>query len=144
MVYIVAPDRYLSAIDITNGNTLWRTNESTVRESIGISGDGHLVYGKTMMDTVVAFPTSREKQTSAWKIHAGFGYEHVPSMLREKSGIVYFGTRNGVVYAVNTSSRQLAWKYKVDNSMVNTVNVLDKDRIVASTMDGKVVLLEQR
>lgn len=144
VVYIVAPDRYLSAIDITNGNTLWRTNESTVRESIGISGDGHLVYGKTMMDTVVAFPTSREKQTAAWKMHAGFGYEHVPSMLREKSGIVYFGTRNGVVYAVNTSSRQLAWKYKVDNSMVNTVNVLDKDRIVASTMDGKVVLLEQR
>jgi outer membrane protein assembly factor BamB len=144
VVYIVAPDRYLTAIDINSGLTLWRTNESTVRESIGISTDGRFIYGKTMMDTVVAFPTSREKQVSAWKLNAGFGYEHVPSMLREMDGNIYFGTKNGVVYAVRATSREVAWKYKLDNSMVNTVNVLGRDRLVVSTMDGKVALLENR
>jgi outer membrane protein assembly factor BamB len=144
VVYIVAPDRYLSAIDLETGATLWRTNESTVRESSGIAADGRLVYGKTMMDTVVAFPTSRVKQTPAWKIPAGFGYEHTPSMLVERSGLVHFGTRNGVVYAIDPKAGRLAWKHKVDNSMVNTVNVFDDRRLVASTMDGKVVLLERR
>lgn len=141
VVYVVAPDRYLSAIDATSGATLWRTNESTVRESIGISEDGKWVYGKTMQDTIVAFPTGREKSPAAWKMHAGFGYEHVPSMLIEKEGQVFFGTRNGVVYSIDPSQRTINWAYKIDNSMVNTVNVLPSGGVLASTMDGKVSLL---
>lgn len=58
VVYIVAPDRYMTAIDIATGKTLWRNNDATVRESIGISADGKWVYGKTMQDTIVAYNTS--------------------------------------------------------------------------------------
>lgn len=141
VVYVVAPDRYLSAIDVASGATLWRTNEATVRESIGLSGDGRWVYGKTMQDTIVAFPTGRDKPAAAWKMHAGFGYEHVPSMLVEKEGQVFFGTRNGVVYSINPADQTINWAYKIDNSMVNTVNVLSSGQVVASTMDGKVCLL---
>ena len=142
VVYIVAPDRYLSAIDIHSGSTLWRTNESTVRESIGISADGELIYAKTMNDTIVAFPTSRNQQKARWKMHAGFGYEHVPSMLIESNGVIHFGTKNGVVYAIDAATQKVVWKYKVDNSMVNTVNLLKSDELLASTMDGKLALLE--
>lgn len=142
VIYIVAPDRYLTAIDAITGQALWRTNESTVRESIGISSDGKYVYGKTMNDTLAVFATGREAQKAVWKLHAGFGYEHAPSMLIEKDGIVFFGTRNGVVYAVDAARRQVAWAYKIDNSMVNTVNVINGKNIIASTMDGKVVLLQ--
>jgi outer membrane protein assembly factor BamB/predicted phosphodiesterase len=142
VVYIVAPDRYLTAIDINTGTALWRNNESTVRESIGISADGQYVYGKTMNDTIVAFHTSREKQAAAWKLDCGFGYEHVPSMLIEKNGLVFFGTKNGKVYAIDPVARKRVWTAKIDNSMVNTVNVIDSKHIIASTMDGKVSLLE--
>lgn len=141
VVYIVAPDRYISAIDAENGKTLWRNNVSTVRESIGISEDGNFVYGKTMNDTVVAFATARTLQQPAWKINIGFGYEHVPSMLLANGGNIYFGTRNGVVYSIDALKQAIVWEYKIDNSMVNTVNVIDKKNIIASTMDGKVVLL---
>jgi outer membrane protein assembly factor BamB/predicted phosphodiesterase len=143
VVYVVAPDRYLSAIDISSGKTLWRTNEATVRESIGISTDGKLVYGKTMQDTVVAFFTNKEKPRLAWKMNVGYGYEHSPSMLIEKNGRVYFGTRNGVVYCIDPSSQKIIWAYKIDNSMVNTVNVLDDKQVIASTMDGKLCLLKE-
>ena len=142
VVYIVAPDRYLTAIDIHSGTTLWRNNESTVRESIGISTDGNFVYGKTMNDTVVAYPTSRERQKAVWKMDVGFGYEHVPSMLIEKDGLVFFGTKNGKVYAINPKTLEKVWIAKIDNSMVNTLNVLSSKQIVAATMDGKVTLLE--
>lgn len=141
VVYVVAPDRYLSAIDLGSGKTLWRTKEAAVRESIGISEDGNLVYGKTMQDTVAAFFTNGEKPQLAWKMHVGFGYEHVPSMLIEKSGQLFFGTKNGIVYSIDPSSQKIVWAYKIDNSMVNTVNVIDKNNIIASTMDGKVCLL---
>lgn len=144
VIYIAAPDRYLTAIDLQSGKTLWRSNESTVRESIGISEDGAHVYGKTMNDTLVAFSTSTVMQQAAWKLNVGYGYEHVPSMLVEKAGIIFFGTKNGVVYAIDASDQKIRWAYKIDNSMVNTVQVIDKKNIIAATMDGKVVLLQEK
>lgn len=142
VVYIAAPDRYLTAIDLHSGHTLWRTNACTVRESIGISADGKWIYGKTMNDTLVAYPTSRTLQKAAWKLNCGFGYEHVPSMPIEKEGKVFFGTRSGVIYAVNPKIPEKSWSYKLDNSMVNTVRVLNGHQLIAATMDGKVALLE--
>ena len=142
VIYVVAPDRYITAIEAADGKTLWRNNDATIRESIGISEDGKWIYGKTMQDTIVAYATSRDKQFAAWKMHCGFGYEHVPSMLIEKQGQVFFGTRSGVVYAIDPAAQKLVWSHKIDNSMVNTVKVLDKQHVIASTMDGKVVLLE--
>ncbi len=142
VVYVVAPDRVITAIDAQTGLALWRNNETRVRESIGVSQDGKWIYGKTMQDTVVAYAASREAQHPAWVMHAGFGYEHVPSMLIEKDGQVFFGTRSGVVYAINPIQQKVIWAHKIDNSMVNTVRVLDSKHIIASTMDGKVALLE--
>ncbi|MEO5783328.1 MAG: PQQ-binding-like beta-propeller repeat protein, partial [Ginsengibacter sp.] len=141
IIYVVAPDRYLTAIDAITGQTIWRTNESTVRESIGISQDGKFIYCKTMNDTLAVFATGRQQQT-AWKLNVGYGYEHTPSKLIEKDGVAFFGTRNGVVYAVDVAEKKVAWAYKIDNSMVNTLNVIDKKNIISSTMDGKVVLLQ--
>lgn len=141
VVYIVAPDRYLTAIDGTNGKTLYRTNAFTVRESLGISSDKNLVYGKTMNDTVVAFKTNKKEPRLAWKMDVGFGYDHVPSMLFEQKGAVYFGTRNGIVYSIHPPSKKINWAYKIDNSMVNTINIINSSQLIAATMDGKVVLL---
>jgi outer membrane protein assembly factor BamB/predicted phosphodiesterase len=142
IVYIMAPDRYISAIDAATGTTLWRNNDGGIRESIGISADGKWIYGKSMQDTVVVYAANREKQFASWKMFCGYGYEHVPSMLIEKDGLVFFGTKNGVVYAIDPRQRKIAWRYKIDNSMVNTVRVLSSRRIVVSTMDGKVALLD--
>ena len=142
VVYVVAPDRYITAIEARSGKTLWRNNDATVRESIGISDDGKFVYGKTMQDTIVAYATSVHKQLAAWKMYCGFGYEHVPSMLIENDGLLFFGTKSGVVYAIDPERKQITWAHKIDNSMVNTVRVLSRRQIIASTMDGKVVLLE--
>jgi outer membrane protein assembly factor BamB/predicted phosphodiesterase len=143
VIYVVAPDRYISAIDAVDGKTLWRNNDATVRESIGISADGKWIYGKTMQDTIVAYAASREKQSAAWKMHCGFGYEHVPSMLIEKDGLVFFGTKSGVVYCIDPKTQQIVWAYKIDNSMVNTVKVLDKNTVIASTMDGKLAWIKR-
>ena len=97
-----------------------------------------------MNDTIVAFLASANKQKAAWKMNAGFGYEHVPSMLIEKSGVVFFGTKNGKVYAIDPKKQSIIWIHKVDNSMINTVKVIDQHHIIASTMDGKVEMIETK
>lgn len=144
VIYIAAPDRYLTALDFRTGKTLWRSNEATVRESIGISADGQYVYGKTMNDTIVAFRTGREKQAPAWKLNCAFGYEHVPSMLIERDNQVFFGTKNGLVYAIDPVKQEKLWTLKIDNSMVNTVQVISGQQLVAATMDGKITLIDSK
>lgn len=144
IVYIAAPDRYLTAIDAKNGQTLWRNKEATVRESIGLAADSTLIYGKTMQDEIVAYQTQSTDPGIAWKLNLGFGYEHVPSMLIEKDGKVFFGTKNGVVYAFDPKKQKGLWAHKIDNSMINTVNVMNGKNILVSTMDGKVTLLQSK
>ncbi|SDS36276.1 PQQ-binding-like beta-propeller repeat protein [Gramella sp. MAR_2010_147] len=141
-IYIVAPDRYISAINAENGKTLWRSNEATVRESLGISNDKEFLYAKTMNDTLVAFKTTRKSPEIAWKLDMNYGYDHVPSMIIEKNKTLYFGGRNGIVFSVDPKSCKQKWSYKIDNSMINTVNVINDHQLVAATMDGKIVLLE--
>jgi outer membrane protein assembly factor BamB len=140
LVFIAAPDRFLTAIHLETGKTAWRSKEG-VRESIGLSEDGRWLYAKTMQDTILAVSTSSLDANGAWQMHAGFGYEHVPSMLIEKDGHVIFGTKNGVVYAIDPKQRSVVWTHKIDNSMVNTVSVPDGRSVIAATMDGKVSLL---
>jgi outer membrane protein assembly factor BamB/predicted phosphodiesterase len=111
IVYVVAPDRYITAINSHDGKTLWRNNDTRVRESIGISEDGKWVYGKTMQDTLSAYAASHEKQSAAWTMHVGFGYEHVPSMLIEQDGKLFFGTRNGVIYCIDPANKKINWAY---------------------------------
>ncbi|RZK38652.1 MAG: metallophosphoesterase [Pedobacter sp.] len=142
VVYIAAPDRFLTAINAANGETVWRTKEAAVRESIGLSADSSVVYGKTMQDEIVAFKTNTTSPVLAWKINAGFGYEHTPSDLVEKDGVVFYGTKNGVVYTFDAINRQNLWLHKIDNSMINTIYPIDGKNIIVSTMDGKVTLLQ--
>lgn len=141
-VYIAAPDRFLTAIDAITGETLWRNNEARVRESIGMSADSTLVYGKTMQDEIVAYKTMRTDQGLAWKFNVGYGYEHTPSDLIEKNGKLFFGTKNGTIYCIDPKNKQMLWAHKIDNSMVNTFKVIDDKTLAVSTMDGKVAILK--
>lgn len=142
VVYVVAPDRFLSAIHLTDGKTLWRTKQGGLRESIGMSANGHVLYGKSMQDTLVAYATTAEQPQVLWKMHVGYGYDHVPSMLVEADGQVIFGTRNGVVYSIDPLQQKVRWAHKIDNSMVNTVRVVESGILAVTTMDGRLVRLQ--
>lgn len=144
IVFIAAPDRVLTAINVQNGETLWRNKEATVRESIGLSADSTYVYGKTMNDNIVAYKTTATDEGIAFKINVGYGYEHTPSDLIEKDGKLFFGTRNGVIYCIDLKNKSTLWAHKIDNSMVNTFKVIDATTVLSSTMDGVVTLLKQR
>ena len=143
-VFIADPERALTAIDINTGKTVWRTYASKVRESIGLSEDGERVYAKTMNDSVVCYSTASATPEQVWASNVAFGYEHAPSMPLEKEGIVFGGTKDGLIYALEGKTGKVIWKHKIGNSLVNTVHPIDKKQVIATSSDGRIVLLKTK
>lgn len=85
-VFITDPQRAMTAIDIHTGNTVWRTFQPMVRETIGLSEDGERIYSKTMNDSIVCYAAQGDTPRELWATNVGFGYEHAPSMQVEKRG----------------------------------------------------------
>lgn len=141
-VFITAPDRVMTAIDASSGNTVWQTKQSVVRETIGLSEDGMRIYSKTMQDSVVAYTTKGNTHQQLWACNVGFGYEHAPSMPVEKSGVVFGSTKNGLVFAIKAASGKLLWKHKIGNSLTNTVVPLSNKTCIFTNAEGVVGRLD--
>lgn len=143
-VFIVAPDRFITAIDVETGENVWRTGLHDVRETIGISEDGDIVYARSMWDTLFAFSSSAPEPKIIWSSPCGYGYDIDPSMPVEKDGVVFFGTKNGLVIAVDAQTGAVRWKHRTGVALVNTVAPVDAHRVVVTDMDGRVMLIEER
>ncbi len=118
-VYIVAPDRFMTALDLKTGKELWRDNSHRYRESLGVSEDGKRVYSKTMDGELVAVSTETPEFQEDWICDMGLGYDHAPCPILEKDGVIYSGSRNGRVVAVDADKHQVLWTAKLGSSEVN-------------------------
>ncbi len=141
-VFVVAPDRYFTALDVETGTVIWRTNKHEVRESIGISEDKKTVFARCMNDSVVAMDATSSVEKVIWKTSAAFGYDINSCMLTENKGTLLFGSKNGLITAMDAKTGKLKWQYKFGNSIVNTIVALRKNECVFSTTDGYVVRMK--
>ncbi len=138
-VFIVAPDRYMTAINLVSGKEIWRTNMHQVRESMGISPDGSLIYAKLMNDTVIAVSALKDYPSTVWAVNAGFGYEHNPCPLFATDNLVLAATRSGVLVAIDPISTKIVWKYKAGNSSINKVVADNNQTFWVTLTEGKVI-----
>ncbi len=141
-IFIVGPDRFMTAIDAQTGNTFWRSKRYQVRECVGISKDGERVYARCMTDTVVAFSTAAPTQTGVWVSACGYGYDIDPSMPIEHGGQVMFGTKNGLVYGLDATTGKVLWVHRVGVTVVSTPVIVDGHRLLVSDLDGSLTLLD--
>jgi outer membrane protein assembly factor BamB/predicted MPP superfamily phosphohydrolase len=142
-LFIVAPDRYMTAFDAENGNILWRKQDpaNRVRESMGLSLDSGLVYAKTMDGFVIGVSTSFNEMEIVWRSETQLGYELAPTAIVENQKAVFIPSDKGIVTAVNRADGKILWKHKVSNSLVTDILPVSKNEVVISTMDGKISLL---
>lgn len=140
-VFIVAPDREMTAIDLRSGRTVWRTARYQVRESIGRSEDGSRIYVRAMRDSIIAIDAAADSCHAVWITNCGFGYDINSAMLREHSGIVYYGTKNGLVLALDGKSGKVLWEHRAGISATNTVAPASDDACVLTDFDGNVEYL---
>lgn len=141
-VFITDPQRAMTAIDLKSGETIWRTFQSQVRETIGVSADKSRVYSKTMNDSVVCYSTQGAVPREVWASNVGFGYEHAPSMQMEKDGIMFSSTKEGLIFALEPSTGKVLWKHKVGNSLINTVIPISRHKVLFTATSGEVGMLQ--
>ncbi|RHJ82899.1 serine/threonine protein kinase [Parabacteroides sp. AM08-6] len=141
-VFIVDPQRAMTAIDMRTGETIWRTHQEKVRETIGLSEDKERIYAKTMNDTVACFSSRGTEPVELWASNVGFGYEFAPSMITEKGGAVFGSTKNGLIFALDSKTGHVLWKHRIGSSLINTVYPLSRHRIVFTSAGGEVGVLE--
>lgn len=122
-VYVVAPDRYMTAIDRATGRQLWRDNSHKYREALGHSADNSRVYAKTMDGELVAVDATAPEFKELWTVDMGLGYEHAPCVVVEQDGVVYAGSRRGIVTAVDPLAQKVLWSLPLGVSEVNGIDV---------------------
>ena len=137
-VIVVAPDRYMTAIDRKTGEQIWRDKSHKYRESLGRSVDGKCVYAKTMDGEIVCVSTQGNEFKELWLVDAGLGYEHAPCIVLEHKGVVYAGSRRGILAAIDVKTKQLLWRQQVGASEVNGFEVDKNGDIYASLVEGSV------
>jgi outer membrane protein assembly factor BamB len=140
-VFIVAPDKRMTAIDLATGHEVWRTDRWAVRESLGLSEDGKRVYVRTTQDIVAAISTSAGSPETVWETNAGFGYDINSAMLVEKDGVVFYGTKNGLLIALDAATGAVKWRHRVGVALLNTVTPLNGREVVVTDFDGRVSLV---
>jgi len=140
-VFIVAPDKRMTAIDLATGHEVWRTDRWAVRESIGLSEDGKRVYVRTTQDIVAAISTSAGSPESVWETNAGFGYDINSAMLVEKDGVVFYGTKNGLLLALDAATGVVKWWHRVGVALLNTMTPLSGREVIVTDFDGRVSLV---
>ena len=143
-VFIADPQRAMTAVNLQNGETVWRTFRSQVRETIGLSEDGERVYSKTMNDSIVCYSTLTNTPEQVWASNVGFGYEHAPSMPQEKDGVVYGSTKEGLLFALEAKTGMIIWKHKIGNSLINTVVPLNGREVLFTATSGEVGLIRMK
>lgn len=137
-VFIVAPDRAMTALDRTTGKEIWRVKDYRVRESLGLSADKTKVYARTMDGELIAVSTQADEYDVIWMVDLGFGYEFSPCAVVESQGVVYAASRQGVVAAVDAESGELLWRKKCGISAVNGFEVDERGDIYISLFEGKI------
>ncbi len=141
-VFITDPQRAMTAIDLKTGNTVWRTFQSMVRETIGLSEDHERIYSKTMNDSIVCYSTQGDTPKELWASNVGFGYEHAPSMQVEKDGVMFGSTKEGLIFALEAKTGKVLWKHKIGNSLISTVVPLSGREVLFTATSGEVGLLK--
>ncbi len=143
-IFIVAPDRKMTAIDASTGEQVWRTSAYVVRESIGLSEDQSRFYVRAMDDFFYAFFTTATHPDKLWELNARFGRDINSAQLVEKDGIVFYGTKNDLLVALEGKTGALKWEHKLGTGVMNTVVPLSATQVLTTDFDGKVALVEAK
>lgn len=138
-VFIVAPDRFMTALDRATGRQLWRDNSHRYRESLGVSADGSRVYAKTMDGELVAVDAGSDGFRELWTVDMGLGYEHAPCIVAETGGLVYAGSRQGIVTIVDPATQSVVASLPVGVSEINGIDIDPADgSVYVSLIEGTI------
>ncbi|HEY0732784.1 MAG TPA: PQQ-binding-like beta-propeller repeat protein [Chitinophagaceae bacterium] len=147
VVYFGSADHHLYAVQITNGNLLWKyptggTIRSTplmVGENIIVnSGDGILYCLDKKGKPVWKFTTGGEKN---YALYSYADYYHSSPVA--DGNMIYFGSGDHHIYAVDATTGKLVWKY-LTGDVVHSRGATDREQVYFGSFDGHLYALDKR
>ncbi len=136
-IYIARPDKYVNAIDLLLGKTVWNINKFNAWESIGLSSDKSRVLVKGLDNNF--FIAAAKDGKLIKKIEMKYGTDTMPVEIFEQNGNIIFGGKNGFVYTID-SKNNFRKLFFMGQCRIHTIYPITDNVFVASNMDGRIVL----
>lgn len=137
-IIIVAPDRYMTMLDRKTGREIWRNNAHRYRESLGSGAAGTKAYAKTMDGELVCVDATSPEFKELWITDMGLGYDHAPCIVLEQDGVIYAGSRRGLVTALDAATGAMLWQQQLGESEINGFDVAPDGSVWTSLIEGSI------
>ncbi|MBL1214847.1 MAG: PQQ-binding-like beta-propeller repeat protein [Ignavibacteriae bacterium] len=138
-VYVVSPDKDLTAIDLLLGKTVWEENKYNAWESIGISEIGHRIFLKAYKDRFHILSAKTGKWVKEFDMN--FDTDTMPHTPIEWKGNVLFALQDGIVYKIDKNFK-LQKQFFMGDCRIHTIQKMGEGYFTASNMDGKIVFFK--
>ena len=93
--------------------------------------------------------TGKVLPVKIWSADADYGYEIGPTPTtavagegKNGAGLLFIATDKGDIVALNSIDGSIAWRHRFGMALINYVQPLGQNRILVSSMDGFVGVLE--
>ena len=75
----------------------------------------------------------------------GLGYDHAPCIVAESDGVVFAGSRRGIVTAVDPEAQRVLWSIPVGVSEINGIDVdAATGDVYVSLIEGTIFRISKR
>ena len=138
-IFFATPDKAITAVDLLLGKTAWRKMEYDAWESIGISNDLKKLFVKSQNDKLHIISAANGKLQKT--IDLKFGLDTGPIQPIEVNGNIYFGSKNGNIYDID-SKFNFTSLFFMGTTRTHSLQLLDEQRIAASNMDGNIIVFK--
>ncbi|WP_257669195.1 outer membrane protein assembly factor BamB family protein [Parapedobacter tibetensis] len=143
VVYVVTPEGLLRGFDLATGDLVSEIEEQGLWESLGGDIKKKRLLAKTNQSAVVGWKIDSGSPRKFLEINLGTASDLSPSIpiIHKNSG--FFGSNSGAVYSIDLSKKKINWSFDMSDNMVNTLSRFSKGILLASSVDGRIVLFEE-
>ncbi|MBI9073501.1 MAG: PQQ-binding-like beta-propeller repeat protein [Melioribacteraceae bacterium] len=138
-VFISTPDKFITAIDARLGKTLWKTDKYDALNSIGISTDKKKLFIKSDKDKFYVIHSKNGKFIK--QINVNYGIDRSSNNIQEINNIIPFGADNGNIYRINNRYYFKTLLF-MGNSRIHTVQKFNDMYLLASNLDGRIIIFK--
>jgi outer membrane protein assembly factor BamB len=96
---------------------------------------------RTTDDVIAAIAPDADGQETLWETEAGIGEDINSAQLAEKDGVLFYGTKNGLLLALDAATGEIKWRHRVGAALLNTVTPLSAREVAVTDFDGRVSLI---
>ena len=140
-VFFVDNKCNLVALDATNGEMVWTDTKSRYTESFGVSLDNNYIFARSTNGEQICIDLSIEKFNKS-TIDNSYSFDNNHSQIVLHNNELYYTTIDGQLIVSQHRLQPNRSQYKIGNAAINTVSFQDDNRLIVTTTDGVVALIE--